>query len=172
MKLKYFQSHGWNQDWIETVREMVTEEFAKYDKASAPQDQSAASMANDLMDFGDIPMDNIAEVSELDTYLAQPVEKVRDVIAWWWDHRAVFPKLSSMALDYLSAPGMCSQYPSVTDSLTYSLLSDVNCCGEGFLTRPTATSFHLQPAFASIYSHLLMSRRLEQKGPFVNIRYC
>ena len=88
------------------MREIVTEEFAKYNKASASQDELAVSMANDSMDFGDIPMDNIAEVSELDTYLAQPIEKVRDVVTWWWDHRAVFPKLSLMALDYLSAPGM------------------------------------------------------------------
>ena len=75
MKLKYFQSHGWKQDWIDTVREMVTEEFAKYDKV--PDLQIASAPVDDLMDFGDIPMDNIAEVSELETYLAQPVEKVR-----------------------------------------------------------------------------------------------
>ena len=106
MKLKYFQSYGWKQEWIDTVRDITTEEFSKYNKVSELQNASAPSAADDLMDFGDIPMDNIAEVSELDTYLAQPVEKVRDVIAWWWDHRAVFPKLSSMALDYLSAPGM------------------------------------------------------------------
>jgi hypothetical protein len=50
------------------------------------------STADDLMDFGVIPMDNITEVSKLDMYLAQPLEKVSDVIVWWWDHRAVFPK--------------------------------------------------------------------------------
>jgi hAT family C-terminal dimerisation region len=107
MKLKYFQSHGWKQDWIDTVHDITTEKFAKYNKVSEPQSASASSAADDLMDFGDLPMDNIAEVSKLDMYLAQPVEKVRDAIAWWWDHHVVFPKLSSMALDYLSAPSMC-----------------------------------------------------------------
>ena len=51
-------------------------------------------------------MDGLEELNELDKYLAQPIEKVRDPIAWWWDHRAVFPRLSMMALDYLSVPGM------------------------------------------------------------------
>jgi hAT family C-terminal dimerisation region len=87
--------------------DVMTEEFAKYDKVSEPQSASASSVADDLMDFGNLPMDNIVEVSELDMYLTQPVKKVRDAIAWWWDRRAVFPKLSSMALDYLSTPGMC-----------------------------------------------------------------
>jgi hypothetical protein len=104
MKLKYFQTNGWKQDWIDTARELVMEEFVKYDKV--PEPQIASAPVDDFMDFGDIPMDNVAEVSELETYLAQPVEKVRDVISWWWDHRAAFPKLSVMALDYLSAPGV------------------------------------------------------------------
>jgi hypothetical protein len=59
----------------------MTEEFAKYDKVSEPQSASALSGADDLMDFGNLPMDNIVEVSELDTYLTQPVEKVRNAIA-------------------------------------------------------------------------------------------
>ena len=57
------------------------------------------------MDFFDIPMDGIQEQNEVDEYLSQAVEKVRDPIAWWWDHRKVYPKLSAMALDYLSIPG-------------------------------------------------------------------
>jgi hypothetical protein len=52
-------------------------------------------------------MDGINQPHELDEYLSQPIEKVRDPIAWWWDHRHTFPKLSNMALDYLSVPGMC-----------------------------------------------------------------
>jgi hypothetical protein len=51
-------------------------------------------------------MDGIKEPHELDEYLSQPIEKVCDSIMWWWDHRQVFPKLSKMAFDYLSIPGM------------------------------------------------------------------
>lgn len=59
-----------------------------------------------MIDFFDIPMDGIQELSELDEYLAQPIEKCRDPIAWWWDHRDVLPRLSAMAFDYLSIPCM------------------------------------------------------------------
>src|ERR1700678_1679552 len=47
------------------------------------------------------------QTDELDKYLSQAIEKVRDPIAWWWDHHKVYPRLSAMALDYLSIPGTC-----------------------------------------------------------------
>jgi len=59
---------------------------------------------SDALDLLDIPMDDIYDMSELDDYLSKPVEKVRDPIGWWWHHRASYPKLSKMALDYLSVP--------------------------------------------------------------------
>jgi hypothetical protein len=31
LKLKYFQQHGWDKDWINTAEEMVRDEFKKYD---------------------------------------------------------------------------------------------------------------------------------------------
>jgi hypothetical protein len=105
MKLKYFETHGWKQDWINTAKDLVTEGFEKYDDLPKLQEGSSMTTEGDAMDFGDIPMDNMSEVSELDNYLSQPVEKVKDAITWWWDHRVVFPRLSAMALDYLSAPG-------------------------------------------------------------------
>jgi hypothetical protein len=55
--------------------------------------------------FLDIPMDGLADVNELDDHLSQAIEKVSDPIAWWWDHRKVYPKLSAMAFDYLSVLG-------------------------------------------------------------------
>ena len=58
----------------------------------------------DVVDLLDIPMEDIEEVNELDEYLLKPLEKVRDPIAWWWDHWTLYPKLSKMALDYLSIP--------------------------------------------------------------------
>jgi len=30
MKLKYFQQQKWSKDWIDTAKEIVREEFAKY----------------------------------------------------------------------------------------------------------------------------------------------
>jgi len=68
--------------------------------------QTKSGDDRDVIDF-DIPMDGIQESNELDKYLSQGIEKVRDPIAWWWNHQKVYPRLSAMALDYLSIPGMC-----------------------------------------------------------------
>jgi hypothetical protein len=127
MKLKYFQQHGWSKAWVDTAEEIVREEFAKYKVPQAtpllvyviaihfmPPLTSSTLMQTesgddrDVIDFFDIPMDGIQESNELDEYLSQAIEKVRDPIAWWWDHQKVYPRLSAMALDYLSIPGMCS----------------------------------------------------------------
>lgn len=51
-------------------------------------------------------MDDIEERDELAIFLGEPIEDVSDPIAWWWDHRHAFPRLSLMAFDYLSIPGM------------------------------------------------------------------
>lgn len=42
---------------------------------------------------------------ELDQYLTTDVEYVADPMLWWYSHRALYPRLSRMALDYLSIPG-------------------------------------------------------------------
>lgn len=74
------------------------------------------------IDFFDIPMDGIQEVDELDEYLSQAIEKVKDPIAWWWNHRQVYPQLSAMALDYLSIPGKC-QFATILTSLINIILA-------------------------------------------------
>jgi hAT family C-terminal dimerisation region len=42
---------------------------------------------------------------ELDRFLSTDPESVEDVLAWWYEKRHLFPRLSRMALDYLSIPG-------------------------------------------------------------------
>ena len=44
--------------------------------------------------------------SELDCYLSTDPEHVTDALAWWYEHKHVYPRLHRMALDYLSIPGM------------------------------------------------------------------
>lgn len=41
---------------------------------------------------------------EIDRFLELPLELVKDPIAWWRDHRNMFPNLHRMAIDYLSIP--------------------------------------------------------------------
>jgi hypothetical protein len=43
--------------------------------------------------------------SELDRYLSADVESVVNALAWWDEKRAIYPRLSRMAFDYLSIPG-------------------------------------------------------------------
>lgn len=48
---------------------------------------------------------------EIDRYLAAPIEKnITDAMGWWHDRQTQFPRLSRMALDYLSIPGTWSSY--------------------------------------------------------------
>lgn len=63
-------------------------------------------------------MEGIEAPNELDDYLSQPVEKVRDPITWWWEHRVLYPRPSVMALDYLSIPGayLTLSISSLTDN--------------------------------------------------------
>ena len=43
--------------------------------------------------------------SELEKYLNMDPEAVEDPLLWWFEHKHVYPRLSRMALDYLSIPG-------------------------------------------------------------------
>lgn len=45
------------------------------------------------------------KTDEYDRYLQAPVEIVEDVLRWWYEHRDLYPRLSRMALDYLTIPG-------------------------------------------------------------------
>ncbi len=55
---------------------------------------------------------------EYEDYLAQPPETKKscpDPMRWLYDHRERYPRLSLMALDYLSIPGMyCSSFRSLS----------------------------------------------------------
>lgn len=42
---------------------------------------------------------------ELTSYLTTECEHVPNVITWWHEHRKTYPRLSRMALDYLTIPG-------------------------------------------------------------------
>lgn len=48
---------------------------------------------------------------ELDVYLNADNERdADDPIMWWHQHRYTYPRLSRMARDYLTVPGMCIVY--------------------------------------------------------------
>jgi hypothetical protein len=55
---------------------------------------------------------------ELDRYLSTDPEMMEDVLIWWHENRATFPRLSRMALDYLTIPGM----PYISDMILNSTI--------------------------------------------------
>ena len=61
-----------------------------------------------IAEFTNISVDAamVPKLSEMDDYLHLPVKKVSNPIKWWFDKCHVYPRLSHMALDYLSNPGM------------------------------------------------------------------
>jgi hypothetical protein len=59
--------------------------------------------------------------SEIDRYLNIKTEVVTDPLLWWFEHKHVYPRLSRMARDYLSIPGMCFW----TFQFIYSDYSDI-----------------------------------------------
>ena len=56
------------------------------------------------------------EVDELTRYFATAPEPVHDPIQWWRDHRATYPRLSRMAIDYLMIPGKPPPSPQAIES--------------------------------------------------------
>ncbi|KIL56934.1 hypothetical protein M378DRAFT_45134, partial [Amanita muscaria Koide BX008] len=71
---------------------------------------------------------------ELAVYLATGIEEINDPIAWWHQRRSAFPRLSRMALDYLTIPAT-----SVDVERLFSrgciLLSHLRNCMSGQTTR-------------------------------------
>jgi len=73
----------------------------------AASTQLSSSLSFDVFAHINLPAASTSR-SELDDYLTTSVENVVDPLKWWWEKRRVFPKLSRMALDFLSIPGSVS----------------------------------------------------------------
>lgn len=51
------------------------------------------------------PLEKDAIKDELKRYLSDKREQVVDAVEWWYARRKTYPRLSRMALDYLTIPG-------------------------------------------------------------------
>ena len=107
LKLEYFHQHEWEDDWIDTAEKLVFDEYTSvYEKQQTAATDEPEIPDSGVTSFGDLSVKQPAgRVSELNEYLRQPVESVRDPLKWWMHKRALYPNLSRMALDYLSIPG-------------------------------------------------------------------
>ncbi|TFY76146.1 hypothetical protein EWM64_g7868 [Hericium alpestre] len=117
-KLTYFKNTKWEQDWIDMAREVVQDEYdhsyaLREVEGDDRDDQEAAQEATEVTS-GNI-FDNLPSLaapapnndhSELDQYLSTDPEPINDPIAWWSHPKCTsdYPRLSHMALDYLTIP--------------------------------------------------------------------
>ena len=69
---------------------------------------SQVAITTSTEDFGNISLAQVSSTDELEEYLAQPNESVKDPLKWWNENKTKYPNLHHMALDYLSVPG---EYP-------------------------------------------------------------
>jgi hypothetical protein len=87
------------------VEDSSSDAHPQVSRASSQMDFDFDATTN-WMEDNDM-LGSMVDPDELEEYLSQPVErlKIPDVMKWWWDKRIVWPRLSRMALDYLSIPG-------------------------------------------------------------------
>ncbi|GLB40081.1 hypothetical protein LshimejAT787_0705910 [Lyophyllum shimeji] len=140
-KLHYFEQAGWKEDWITTARLLVREEFessyanrttddSKNGEADAnssesdmemvppaAKDKTSKTASQNMFDdlFAITPSASKPRVDELALYLSTEPENVSDALKWWHEKRLTYPRLSRMALDYLSIPGLWSLMGMVRD---------------------------------------------------------
>lgn len=145
-KLTYFKNAGWPDNWIDAAERIVRDEFersyARSDDVEDEEGDGDEEAVNSVCDyavrmcantklvfqettaniFDSIPAlarpRRSTLLDELTKYLNADPEYVEDVLSWWYVNRSTYPRLSRMALDYLTIPGMCQltlPYRSVTD---------------------------------------------------------
>ena len=114
-KLRYFKVVGWEDEWIDVAEQIVRDEF-KHKYADLPGDSNddegnsipspKKKVHNIFNNLPSLAAPKAAKLcDELVHYLSADPEQVVDVLMWWTEHKATYPCLACMALDYLSIPG-------------------------------------------------------------------
>jgi hypothetical protein len=135
-KLSYFKNAGWEHEWVVAAEQIVRAEFKRsYEKHEDCEDCEEGRSSDeegvntqvryffvmsrhDFTIYAGVIKHLRQHIStkeakrselrdELDTYLSSDPEYVDDVLVWWSERRRTFPRLSRMALDYLTLPGKC-----------------------------------------------------------------
>jgi hypothetical protein len=123
-KLQYFKDASWEDNWIDTVNELVCGAFEgsyKHHGASnnvepsSPPKKALLSKPKNI--FDSLPSLNAPVpkkfLDELEHYLNTDAKAVDNVLMWWSERQGMYPCLSHMALDYLLIPGMFFIFPTV-----------------------------------------------------------
>lgn len=118
LKTHYFEREKWEADWIAAAIEFTREEFDTH-YAALPVTTSNTTASNNqntvvVNATSNTNYGNFANVSviptapivrdEIGDYLRADLINTEDPLMWWYDNRALYPRLSRMAQDYLSIP--------------------------------------------------------------------
>ena len=81
---------------------------------SVPLQKATEENIFDTLDSFATSPSSAGALSELERYLSTRSDPtVSDPLAWWHDRRTMYPRLSRMALDYLTVPGAFNSLPSL-----------------------------------------------------------
>jgi hypothetical protein len=108
---------GWEDKWIDVAEQIVRDEFkhkyadlpgdsdgGKGNSIPSPKKKKVHNIFNNLPSLAAPKAAKLCD--ELACYLITDPEQVVDVLMWWWtEHKATYPCLAHMALNYLSIPG-------------------------------------------------------------------
>ena len=105
LKLEYFHRQSWEAEWIDEAKDLVRKEFS-HNYGGTASDSTATEPSASTMDFADFGNISVTTdtANELDRFLQEPVENVKEPLKWWFLNCSAYPKLSRMALDFLSVP--------------------------------------------------------------------
>lgn len=115
-RLQYFADAGWEQGWIDNARALVRQIFDLDYPAEDPPARSASQSETPSDTVKSKPnimkprrgtLKAASREDELDRYLSlEAIELPDDVspVQWWRNCRTTFPRLSRMAIDYLTVP--------------------------------------------------------------------
>jgi hypothetical protein len=126
-KTEYLWLARWEPPWIVEAKRILRECFDSAYSTEASSDNNELDdelTSTSLNVFDSLPSLSTFKVKwpadELTRYLNEDIENINigDGIKWWQGKRQSYPRLSQMALDYLSIPGKCSFH-----NLTYILMS-------------------------------------------------
>ncbi|GLB35657.1 hypothetical protein LshimejAT787_0212220 [Lyophyllum shimeji] len=111
-KLTYFKNNGWEDRWIKDAEKITRDEFERnypldIEEVELRPKEPQRTSGNMFDNLAALAPPKPAELrDELDRYLSTDVEAVEDVISWWTERQAMYPRLSRMALDYLTIPAV------------------------------------------------------------------
>ncbi|TKA65602.1 hypothetical protein B0A49_12935, partial [Cryomyces minteri] len=136
-KFDYFEEK-WNQhrNWITTAKAAVTGLFQQYVDRAAHQvsdyeDESSVSES----EFSAFCRTSSSFRSkkrrlcgtELDRFMNESLENVKDPLDWWRRRTDTYPVLSKMAFDLFSVPGMSSECERVFSAAKKLITDERNC---------------------------------------------